>query len=1356
MRHFLKSKLLAHLLVLALVLSNFSSVLAQPASAEETSGPENLIISEYVEGSSYNKAIEIFNGTGHAVDLSNYQIELYSNESETANRSQQLSGNLDSGQTLVIAHSSAADKILNAADTTSGVVNFNGNDAIVLNKDGSPVDIVGTIGSGQAFAKDTTLVRKSSVTSGNTTYDETEWTSLSNDTFSNLGQHEMDGGGTSPDDGAPQEATIQQAKGMSGKIVTVEGVVTADNAAIGGGQLSTYIQDDTAGINVFAVDPSQFPSLEKGDKIRVTGQITSYNQLTEIKPNQDGIKVIEEDASLPQPKDVTIADLQQSAVSEPLEGSLVNVNGYISNIPDSPAGGGYNITFINQDYQATTLRVMEGSLDLSNVEAGHWYDVTAILGQYNDAYQLIPRSSADIALSSEQPEAPTAAGEYTATVDYVTDGDTIHLKNPVLGSDKVRFLNIDTSETYYDGPTDADKSQKEHGEAAKAYMKKLLQSGDKVTIKLGQEPKDDYGRLLAQVIRKSDEKNINLEMVRQGYAVTYFIWPIGDKTVYQKYQSAVRSAKDQGLGIWNPDDPLAELPFVFRAREQGKGLTKYVGNSETKSYVKPKDWEQVPVDKRIFFWDEATAKAEGYTPAFTDQPKEDLVSVQLLTMNDLHGKINEVVQTDVDGDGTEETVGGMATEAAYLKKRAATHPNTLMVHSGDMVGGSPPVSALLHDEPTVEVMEAIGFDVGTVGNHEFDDGVEEMNRLINGGEHEDGKSIEGYDGMNFPMIEANVEYKDTGQPVLNPYSIQEVGGEKIGFIGVITQAARGDIIPSSIENVTFTDEATAVNKYAKELKAKGVESIVVLSHIPGTQNGDTVTGDAAGLAKNIDDEVDVIVSGHNHKVNNGVVDNKLIVQASEYGKAFGDIDLQIDPETGDIVNKKAEVVYNYTNKIEPNPEVKNIIETYKEKVAPITEEVVGQAAIDINGGYANDETKGDNALGNLLADAMTAEMNSDFALMNGGGIRANLPAGPITWGDLYNIQPFGNWLVKLDVTGADMYKILNAQLSETYGPDFSVGGLNYTWSESTDEVVDIFLPNGDKIDPDKTYTLTVNNYMATSTGSSYRPISELGKNAVDGPVDLQATINFVKSFNGEPITYKKEGRIKKVNDDSNHLGEVSLQKAREAKLGSTVTVEGVVTSTPGSWGNKGFYIQDDTAGVYVNQSEYDVKQGDVVKVTAQTREFHGELQLAGITSLEKSGTSKLPKPLKLKPNDLGEDNEGQLVSLKNVRISEIKQVNNQGTFELKVTKSHQSVWVHVDHRTGLSYADFSFKKGDKVNLTGISGENNGTVQLKLRSSEDIVGHHHHQKPGRDDHPVIDDIKDTLQDWFSWIFKRFLF
>jgi len=495
------------------------------------------------------------------------------------------------------------------------------------------------------------------------------------------------------------------------------------------------------------------------------------------------------------------------------------------------------------------------------------------------------------------------------------------------------------------------------------------------------------------------------------------------------------------------------------------------------------------------------------------------IKVQLLGLNDFHGQLD--TDTKVTLNGQEVLAGNMEYTAAAMKQREATNPNTLLVHAGDMIGGSPLISALFQDEPTVEVMEAMGFDVGTVGNHEFDEGIDELKRMINGGEHP--KGTKGYDGMNFPVIAANAYDTSTGQLITQPYAIKEVGGKKIGFIGVVTQETPSMIIRKGNETLEIRDEVEAINHYTEILKQQGIEAIVVLAHNPTLQTGKTDLFDATDIAEKVDDEVDVIFAAHNHVFVDKEVDNKLIVQAYSYGSAFSDVDLELDAVTGEIVKKEAEVVTVYQKDYTPDSTVSAIMKKYEDLIAPIKAEIVGDSMQTLPKGYPSTEMNGDIALGNLIADGMKYAMNADFAMMNGGGVRAQLDAGEVTFGDLFAIQPFGNILNKVNLSGADLETVLNNQITDK-GLDFHIAGFKYTWDSSTKKVVNILLPDGSKIDPNKEYSVVVNNYMY---GNVKYGIGQLSTNLEIGTDDLQATINYVKTL-PKPFKYEIEGRIQKV------------------------------------------------------------------------------------------------------------------------------------------------------------------------------------------------------------------------------------
>ncbi|MEH6994527.1 bifunctional 2',3'-cyclic-nucleotide 2'-phosphodiesterase/3'-nucleotidase [Neobacillus drentensis] len=566
-------------------------------------------------------------------------------------------------------------------------------------------------------------------------------------------------------------------------------------------------------------------------------------------------------------------------------------------------------------------------------------------------------------------------------------------------------------------------------------------------------------------------------------------------------------------------DYISEMKTITPTADNNWSIAPINGNVNVTFTTSPKAEEYINTNSKISFTNNTDQAGFGiFKYDLSAAPKEN-IKVQLLGLNDFHGQLD--TDTKVKLDGQDVLAGSMEYTAAAMKQHEATNPNTLLVHAGDMIGGSPLISALFQDEPTVEVMEAMGFDVGTVGNHEFDEGITELKRMINGGEHP--KGTKGYDGMNFPVIAANAYDTSTGQLITQPYAIKEVDGKKIGFIGVVTQETPTMIVRKGNETLEIRDEAEAINQYTDILKKQGIEAIVVLAHNPTLQTGKADVFDASEMAEKVDDEVDVIFAAHNHVYVDKEVDNKLIVQAYSYGSAFSDVDLELDAVTGEIVKKEAEVVTVYQKDYTPDPTVSAIMKKYEDLIAPMKAEIVGDSMATLPKGYPSTDTFGDFALGNLIADGMKASMNADFAMMNGGGVRAQLDAGEVTFGDLFAIQPFGNVLNKVLLSGEDIETVLNNQITDK-GLDFHIAGFKYTWDSATNKVVDIVLPNGNKIDPNQEYSVVVNNYMY---GNLKYGIGELSTNLEVGPEDLQATVDYVKTL-PKPFSYEVEGRIQKV------------------------------------------------------------------------------------------------------------------------------------------------------------------------------------------------------------------------------------
>jgi 5'-nucleotidase len=518
------------------------------------------------------------------------------------------------------------------------------------------------------------------------------------------------------------------------------------------------------------------------------------------------------------------------------------------------------------------------------------------------------------------------------------------------------------------------------------------------------------------------------------------------------------------------------------------------------------------------------------------------VDVQLLAFNDFHGALTPPAGSGgrvPTGATTTVDAGGAAYFATHLKQQEAENKDTLTVSNGDLIGGSPFLSALFRDEPTVEAMNLLGLDIATVGNHEFDEGVDELRRMIEGGAcHPEDGCLDGtgYEGSDADWLAGNVVDRDTQEPILPPYEVRKVRGVEIGVIGVVLEGTPSIVSAAGIADVEFLDEAETIDRYVAELQAQGVETIVVSLHEGGSAGTDVngctdPAGPAFDIARAISDAVDVVMTGHSHS---GYVcpdiDGKLVTQALSNGRLITDIDLSIDRRSGDVVAKTAENVI-VTRGVPADAQVQALVDRYAAIAAPIANEPVGrvteaivraQEVLLAGAGANGGDLGGESPLGNLIADAQLAatdvEAGAVAAFMNPGGVRADLtyassPAGEgdgvVTFGEAFEVQPFNNLLTTLDLTGAQLYALLDQQFAvdRVLAPSASVA---YTVDPAGggSVVPGSLTIGGVAVDPARTYRITVNNFLAGG-GDGFTVLTE-GTNVVNQPgFDVDALIAYL-------------------------------------------------------------------------------------------------------------------------------------------------------------------------------------------------------------------------------------------------------
>ena len=562
------------------------------------------------------------------------------------------------------------------------------------------------------------------------------------------------------------------------------------------------------------------------------------------------------------------------------------------------------------------------------------------------------------------------------------------------------------------------------------------------------------------------------------------------------------------------------------------------------------------------------AKKPGHIP-----PRP--VDIQILGLNDFHGQLEAVPPTSTSGarigatqgSGSSATcnpptcipAGGVEYLATHVENLRDDNPdNTVFVSAGDLIGATPLLSALFHDEPTIEAFNLMGLAYNGVGNHEFDEGVDELLRMAYGDEsvgdytpaREDGchptdECGDGtpYEGADFDFLAANVTYKADGETIFPPYAIHDFsGGARVAFVGMTLEGTPLIVSPGGIASVNFLDEAASVNALVPHLQSEGINAIVVLLHeggsvaAPGNGAGsvDTInsctnpTGNLPPIVEAMDDEIDIVITGHTNWAVNCLIDDKVVTGAASQGRLITDIDARVSPASGDFVG---EILVNnriVTRDVAQAPELTALIERYNVFAGPIAAVPVGftNAAMD-----RNERTPaGESTLGQLIADAQLASTvdtaDAQIAFMNPGGIRANFDAGVITHGEAFSVQPFSNIVTTKTMTGAQIELLLEQQFTVNSGSNAGAlrnspavllvsDGFTYEWNPAgpAGDRVDpsTIQLDGTTLDPGASYRVTMNNFLGT--GGDDFPAFTLGTDEVTGLDDLVALENYLGANN---------------------------------------------------------------------------------------------------------------------------------------------------------------------------------------------------------------------------------------------------
>ncbi|WP_225730320.1 MULTISPECIES: bifunctional UDP-sugar hydrolase/5'-nucleotidase [unclassified Nocardia] len=503
-----------------------------------------------------------------------------------------------------------------------------------------------------------------------------------------------------------------------------------------------------------------------------------------------------------------------------------------------------------------------------------------------------------------------------------------------------------------------------------------------------------------------------------------------------------------------------------------------------------------------------------------DLPGAGPNEVHLFAFNDLHGNLQPPGGATGKINGVD--AGGAVYLATHLARLKAAYPASAIVLAGDNIGASPLQSGLFHDEPTISFLNSVGVAASSVGNHEFDHGVRELARIQQGGCAPDGCSPGApFTGAKFPYLAANVTDAQGQQPpALKPWTMLQIGNHKIGLVGTVTPDTANIVFPEGIRGYSFGDEVTAINKYVPELKAAGAEAIVALMHDGGAQqvkgnfpdyNGcDNISPEVTKFANGVDPAVQVLVTGHTHQPYNCTINGKVVTQAACYGRLITDITLKFD--NGVQASAVNRVV---TRDVTPDTPTTALVDFYGEQAKPRTQRVVGTATAPLPQAPG---PAGDSTLGDVIADAMLSVTTGGpaaavAALMNPGGVRTDLKGGDITYGDIYSVQPFGNQVVTVTLTGQQLLRLLEQQWNNVSKPAvLSPAGITYSYSDSAPKgakvIADSVRIAGQPLNPAAAYRITTNNFLA-SGGDGFSVFTE-GKDLTVGPIDLDAFETYLR------------------------------------------------------------------------------------------------------------------------------------------------------------------------------------------------------------------------------------------------------
>jgi 5'-nucleotidase len=541
--------------------------------------------------------------------------------------------------------------------------------------------------------------------------------------------------------------------------------------------------------------------------------------------------------------------------------------------------------------------------------------------------------------------------------------------------------------------------------------------------------------------------------------------------------------------------------------------------------------------------------ASALSPAVA-QDQRPPVELRILAINDFHGNLEPPpggIRISDPADATKKipvAAGGPERMATLVHQLRSEAKNSVFVAAGDLIGASPLLSSMFHDEPTIESMSLMGLEISSVGNHEFDKGKAELKRMQSGGcSPVDGcKGPRPFLGAKFSYLAASTFDTTTGQTLFPPYAIKTFEDIPVAFIGLTLKGTPNIVSPPGVAGLKFGDEVETVNALIPELKAKGVEAIVVLIHEGGVPTGDYnecpgISGPIVDIVKKLDHAVDLVVSGHTHQAYICTIDGRLVTSGDKYSTIVTAIDVKLDPNTRDVISAKGTNHIVRLDAYAKDAEQTALIAAYQQLAGPIANRKSGVITASLT---REPTTAGESALGDVIADAQLAATAAPEAgaaaigMTNPGGIRTELlkhDDGSVTYAELFQSQPFRNELVTMTLSGSQLKQALEQQWTDPNRPRFLQisNGFSYAWDAARpvgDRIVaDSLKLHGVPIAPDALVRVTINNFLADG-GDGFKTFTE-GTERRFGNFDIDALESYF--LKNSPVAPPPRDRIQRLN-----------------------------------------------------------------------------------------------------------------------------------------------------------------------------------------------------------------------------------